>query len=83
MLNTGFFNDPESINSLLSVSTRNDESTTFVKLSHIPLTYKNSDHLAISTSQNGSDGQEATNLLNQAKVCHSELIEKVTSGKSQ
>ena len=37
----------------------------------------------ISVPQNGSVAQEAPNLLNQAKVCHLEPIEKFACGMSQ
>ena len=41
----------------------------------ILLAKKNGDCPAISVPQNGSDAQEAPNLLNQAKVCHFQPIE--------
>ena len=49
----------------------------------ILLAYENGDCPAISVPQNGSVAQEAPNLLNQAKVCHLEPIEKLACGMSQ
>ena len=40
-------------------------------------TYKNCNCATISISQNGSDVQEAPNMLIQAKLCHFEQIEKL------
>ena len=71
------FYNQKSINSLLPVISKMAIQQPVLTL-HILLTYENGNCPALGISQNmqnGSDVQEAPNLLNQVKVCFFETME--------